>query len=49
MGRKPSGVSTGVANGIALPRMYARGAISIVPAVIRRGIESGSSMSCSAS
>ncbi len=31
------------------PRMYARGATSIVPACIRRGIDSGSSMSCSAS
>ena len=31
------------------PRMYASGAISIVPAAISRGIESGSSMSCSAS
>src|SRR5450759_5540392 len=31
------------------PRMYASGAISMVPALISRGIESGSSMSCSAS
>ena len=31
------------------PRMYARGAISMVPLVIRRGMESGSIMSCSAS
>ena len=31
------------------PRMYASGATSIVPAAISRGIESGSSMSCSAS
>ena len=31
------------------PRMYARGATSMVPAPIRRGIDSGSSMSCSAS
>ncbi len=31
------------------PRMYASGATSMVPAAIRRGIESGSSMSCSAS
>jgi len=31
------------------PRMYARGATSMVPAVSSRGIESGSSMSCKAS
>ena len=31
------------------PRMYASGATSIVPACMSRGIESGSSMSCSAS
>jgi hypothetical protein len=31
------------------PRMYARGATSIVPAAISFGIDSGSSMSCSAS
>ena len=31
------------------PRMYASGAISIVPAWVRRGIDSGSTMSCSAS
>ena len=31
------------------PRMYASGATSMVPAAMSRGIESGSSMSCSAS
>src|ERR1700683_5174 len=38
MGRKPSGVSTGVSVGWHLPRMYARGAISMVPAAIRLGM-----------
>ena len=31
------------------PRMYASGATSMVPAAMSRGIESGSTMSCSAS
>ncbi|MFD5148764.1 hypothetical protein [Streptomyces sp. NPDC058401] len=49
MGRQPSGVRTFVNRGCARPLMYARGATSIVPAAISRGIESGSIMSCRAS
>ena len=49
MGMNPSGVSTIASNGCARPRMYASGATSMVPAAMSRGIDSGSTMSCSAS